>query len=148
MRYVPHSLVFAVIACCLGLTGCSNGEAWKNPGPKEVFDSFLIHWFRGESKLAFDFVLPADREALTKPLGDAKLPEEMRPEPHQMLVVAEIENVYDIAKMEVSQTFETEPAEGQQVTLTLHHEDGSTSNAELVWSEGRWYVDLPLEPKS
>lgn len=148
VRLLPHTLALTLFLTSLGAAGCDEPEPWKTPGPKDVFDQFLIHWFRGEAEIAFDYVLPADRDALTAPLSDPKLPAEMRPEPHEMLVVAEIENVYDIDKMEVSQTFDTAPPEGQRVTLTLHHQDGSTSDADLVWSEGRWYVDLPIEPKS
>lgn len=126
--------------------GCDK-ESWKDPGPRATFDAFLMHWFRGESDLAFELVLPADREALTRPLAAAAdLPEADRPKPSDMLVVADIENVYDIDKMEASQTFETKPPDGQKVTLTLHHQDGTQSHAELVWSHDRWYVDLPLPP--
>lgn len=136
-----------LIVVLLVLVGCDRDEPWKDPGPRDVFDTFLMHWFRGEAEIAFDYVLPADREALTKSLEEAReLPEEQRPEPHEMLVVAEVTNVYDIAKMEVDAPLDKRPADGQKVTLTLHHEDGSNSEAQLVWSDGRWYVDLPLQP--
>ena len=126
--------------------GCNNVEQpWKEPGPKDTFDAFLMHWYRGEGEKAFEYVLPADQEALKAPLAAVSdLPETERPKPWEMLVVAEIVNVYDIGKMEVSESFDTEPTQGQQVTLTLHHQDGTKSNAQLVWSSGRWYVDLPL----
>lgn len=138
---------FLLLVGLLIASSCGGGQPWQEPGPKDVFDAFLMGWLRGEPEKAFELVLPADREALTASLaGASDLPADARPKPHQMLVVADIENVYDITKMEVSQTFENEPKNGQQVTLTLHHQDGSQSHAELVWSGGRWYVDLPLSP--
>lgn len=141
---LPTALTWFVL---VAFSACDTGQSWKNPGPREVFDAFLIHWFRGEADLAFDYVLPADREALTAPLADVELPQKLRPKPEEMLVVADIENVYDIDKMVVSETFEQEPPAGQRVTLTLTRQDGSTAEADLVWSDGRWYVDLPLAGK-
>jgi hypothetical protein len=135
--------------CCLvalASVACDQTETWKDPGPKDVFDAFLMHWFRGEAKEAFEYVLPADREALTKPLQDVKeLPEDRQPKPWEMLVVADVVNVYDIARMEVNSPLESRPGEGEKVTLTLQHQDGSQSHATLVWSADRWFVDLPLE---
>ncbi len=134
-----------LLGAVVAMSACTTAEPWKEPGPKDVFDTFLMSWIRGEPEVAFEQVLPADRQALTAPLATVQdIPSEDRPKPHEMLVVADIENVYDITKMEVSETFEREPPEGQQVTLTLHHQDGSKSRAALVWSGGRWYVDLPL----
>lgn len=135
--------------CCLvalTLSACKQGPSWDDPGPRDVFDAFLMHWFRGEAKEAFDYVLPADREVLTKALDDVSdLPEDRRPEPWEMLVVADVVNVYDIARMEVDSELESKPDEDDKVTLTLHHQDGGQSHATLVWSDNRWYVDLPLE---
>jgi len=144
VRYLTFSFICAAMAVALGV-GCDRGEAEPDADPRATFEAFLMHWYRGNAELAFDYVLPADREALTKPLeAAADLPEAQRPTPADMLVVSEIDNVYDIAKMEVSQKFDGTPPEGQPVTLTLHHQDGTTSTAHLVFSGGRWYVDLPL----
>lgn len=134
--------------CCLAawtLCACHSGDPWKDPGPKDVFDAFLMHWFRGEAEEAFQYILPEDREALTQPLQDVSdLPRDRRPEPWEMLVVADVVNVYDIARMEVDSSLESQPKDGEKAMLTLHHQDGSQSGATLVWSDGRWYVDLPV----
>lgn len=128
------------------LAGCDEDPAWKKPGPKNTVDAFLMHWLRGEQELAFEYILPADRERLTAPLAQLEdVPEKQRPQPHEMLVVAGVTNLYDIAKMEVKGELESAPKEGQTVTVTLHRQDGTTSDAQLVWSDGRWFVDLPLE---
>jgi hypothetical protein len=141
VKHVTFCWLAALVFCA-----CDSGEAWKDPGPKDVFDEFLMHWFRGEAKEAFEYVLPADRKVLTQPLEDASdLPEDQRPEPWEMLVVADVVNVYDIARMDVDSALDSRPNDDEKVTLTLHHQDGSQSEATLVWSDDRWYVDLPLE---
>lgn len=129
----------------LVVAGCESDQPWEDPGPKDVFDAFLMHYFRGEEREAFEYILPRDREKLLEPLGEAgDMPPEARPQAHEMLVVADVHNVYDISRMELESPLET-VNEGQSVNLILHLQDGTKSNATLVWSGGRWYVDLPLD---
>lgn len=135
--------VFAIVL--VATIGCSTSEPWRSPGPKDVFETFLIHWFKGEAKAAFEYVLPEDRDRLAKNLAQLDgVPEDVRPEVHEMLVVADIVNVYDIQRMETKQSMETEPAAGSRVDLILHRQDGSQVGATMVWSGERWFVDLPL----
>lgn len=125
---------------------CGGSEPWNDPGPRDVFDAFLMHYFRGESELAFELVAPDDRAALTAPLETAgDIPAETKPEPHEMLVVAGVHNVYDVSRMELARPLERAPRDGENVEIVLHHQDGTRSSARLVWIESRWYVDLPLE---
>ncbi len=133
-------------AVCLACAISACSEPWDDPGPREAFDAFLMHYFRGESELAFEYVLPEDRAALTAPLENAKgLPEKATPEAHEMLVVAEVHNVYDISRMALAEPLTSAPSDGQRVELVLQMQDGSKSGAVMVWQDDRWYVDLPMQ---
>lgn len=140
-RFIAASLLL-VLACA---TGCDSSEPWSDPGPKAAFDAFLMHYFRGEVAEAYEYVLPADRAVIEAPLHNAKLPQTKRPEPHEMLVVADVQNVYDIKRMELDEPLKSAPADGEAVKLILHLQDGTTTEATMVWSDARWYVDLPLD---
>lgn len=136
MRFTVQMMVALLVA--VALSACDS-EAPEQPN--DVFMSFLMHHFRGETQLAFELIAPADRAALTAPLKDAG----SDLEPWQMLVVAEFENLYDVAKVEASEKFEGAVADGTAVTLTVHRTDGTQIEVAMVHEGGRWYIDLPLE---
>ena len=140
----PHTIVI-LIAYVFCTVGCQSAEPWNEPGPEDTFESFLIHWFRGDAEQAFQMIAPDDREALTAEIG-AVANLGIKPKPWEMLVVAEVENVYDVAKIVAKPSrFEERPADGTIVTLTVKHQDGSANEAQMVWREDRWYVDFPLQ---
>jgi len=131
---------------CLSLVACDTGPDWNDPGPRDTFQTFLLNWYRGDRVKAFAAILPADREVLTKPLSElGEVPDAARPKADEMLVVASIDNPYDIDRMEVTPKLEGPPKEGKRVALKLFYQDGTTGQAHMVWGGDRWYVDLPLE---
>lgn len=120
------------------LSACG-GESWKDPGPRSIYEQFMIHTARARKAEALALVDPEDIPLLTTGLD--KLPKEQRPPEDDRLVVAGIDNKFDIKRIEITQQFESEPAAGTSLELKLHYVDETTKVAHMVW-RGEWYVDL------
>jgi hypothetical protein len=126
--------------------GCSTKEAWREPGPRATFETFLMSVFRGEDEAAFAAIAPEDRDVLTAALDEMDdLPEEARPQPHEMWVITAVDNPYDVKRVEVREELTAEPKKGARVTLDISYQDGRTGTATMVWGGERWFVDLPLD---
>lgn len=131
------------ILILLLLTGCSTGPNWEDPGPRAVFEAYLLDLFKGDLENAFDKILPEDREELTRSLQGLNLPKERQSLPHEALVVAGAETPYDIRKL-TAENLKEEPKAGHRTTVAIEYHDGRRGEVAMVWSGNRWFVDLPL----
>jgi hypothetical protein len=142
--------LIAGLAMMVSGASCRESSTWDDPGPKATFRQYLMHWFHGESREAFEMIAPDDRERLTRPLDvlRERLDDGALPEEHEMLIAGRIDNPYDIKSMQASPTLESRPEPGTKVTLELEYHDQRTGRADVVWRDGQWYVDLPLAVSS
>ncbi|MFP4597342.1 MAG: hypothetical protein ACLFVJ_03770 [Persicimonas sp.] len=126
--------------------GCESDEIWREPGPEDTFEQFLMDWYRGDREAAFEAIAPDDRRELLEAYDtlEEKLDAEHMPEKSDMLVAGRVDNPYDLSNIELEQPLESAPDDGDEVTLTLEYHDGREGNATLLWGGDRWYVDLPL----
>lgn len=124
--------------------GCSKTD-WSNPGPQDVFEQFLLDLSQRENERAFAAITPEDRDALTRALASLDVPEAVRPQPHEMLVVAGVDSPYEIKRIEVEPRLDAPPAPGTRVRLKLTFAGPREAEAFMVWDGTNWFVDLPLE---
>jgi len=134
-------IIFIVIGVVL--SSCGSGEPWQDPGPRASFEAYLLDLFRGDLEAAYQKILPADREALASAFSQLQVSEEERPKPHESLVVAGADTPYDIRRMEVDK-FDGAPPDGYRTIVRIDYHDGRKGEVAMVWSEGQWFVDLPL----
>lgn len=128
------------------VSGCASNEAWQEPGPEAVFEQFLLHWFVGEQDKAWEMVAPEDRKELLRAREDLKkvlAPLDL-PKPYEMLKSMGVASPYDFKKIARKTKLKGVLAKGTLVELKLHFFDGRESDAALVWSGTRWFVDLPV----
>jgi hypothetical protein len=139
--------IMSLCALASALIGCEGKQPWREPGPREVFEQFLMLVLRGEDAAAWAMIAPADREALLKAREELvkRVGEEVAGPPERMLVVGDLDNEYDFKRIEVMDKLEQAPAEGQVIKLKLVYLDGREGYAQLIWQQERWFVDLPLE---
>lgn len=135
-----------IFGLCVTLLGCDKKAEWQDPGPEEVFRTFLMDWFRGERKAAFSTIVEADRAALIAPLEELKASgsSDAVPEDYEMLVVGRVNNPYDFKSIELAQPLRSAPQSGQKVELRLNFHDGHQGSATMVWTGEQWRVDLPI----
>lgn len=128
-------------------TGCESNQDWRKPGPDGVFKAFLTRWFENDRERAFEMVDPEDRRDLEKPLEEVegRLGSRGDLEASEMLVAGRVDNPYDVKSIEVDPQLEAKPDAGTRVRLRLTYQDAETGEASMVWRDGEWYVDLPLE---
>lgn len=124
--------------------GCSETD-WSNPGPQDVFEQFLLDLSQRENEKAFAAIVPEDRVTLTRALQNLQVPDAVKPQPHQMLVVAGVDSPYEIKRIEVEPRLDAPPAPGTRVRLKLTFEGPREAEAFMVWDGKNWFVDLPLE---
>lgn len=136
--------ILAVILL-LGTVGCSQ-SSWDNPGPRETFENFLISRSQNDTEAMFNHIWKEDRETLKSSVESLEnIPENVRPAPHEMLVVAGMDHPYDIERTRLQDKIDGEPSEGQRVVIELFYLDGREGQATMIWGGDGWYVDLPLE---
>ncbi len=128
------------------VVGCE-GADWADPGPKDVFEQFLLNLAMGENELAFAAIEADDRATITKALKTLKLPDEAMPKPHDMLVVTGVNNPFELKSIDVDPKLEAEPKPGTRVRLTLHFNGDRNTEAFMIWDGNAWFVDLPLDSK-
>lgn len=128
-------------------SGCEKSEDWRSPGPDGVFAEFLTRWFENDRQRAFEMVDPEDRGKLEKPLEkvEERLGSQGDLKGSEMLVAGRVDNPYDVKSIEVDPQLEEKPDAGTRVRLRLTYQDEETGEASMVWRDGKWYVDLPLE---
>jgi hypothetical protein len=145
---VTRSLILLFLATTLAhTTSCAAETSWDDPGPEDVFETFLTHWFLGEDEKAFAMVAPSSREVIEAPRTDLveRVPEAAVPEPHEMLVVGRMDNPYRLKGIDTVRDLEAAPTDGETVGLVVEHIDGEKSHATMIWSDEQWFVALPVE---
>lgn len=145
---VRGALVTAVIGLLvLPVFACDSSQPWRDPGPDEAFERFLLDWHQDNRREAFDAIAPKDRGRLLEPYDqlENEIDEDELPERHEMLPAGRVDNPYDVADIEVVESLDEEPEDGERVTLELSYHDGREGEAIMVWRSERWYVDLPID---
>ena len=144
-RWPP--LLLCALLCASG--GCEDdGGDWRDPGPDEVLERFLTHWYLEEHQELLSLIAPQDRaqlEAAHERLRAMKVPDSVGPRPEEMLELGWVANPYLLRKTQVVDRLKAPPAAGQRVAVKVVQGDGEEAVATMVWSGERWYVDLPLE---
>ncbi|MFW5966122.1 MAG: hypothetical protein ACOCV2_01335 [Persicimonas sp.] len=142
----------ALVSALIGLLvfpmfACDSSQPWRDPGPDEAFERFLLDWHQNKPRKAFEAIAPEDRRRLLEPYDELEkeMDEEELPERHEMLPAGRVENPYDLADIEVAESLEEEPEDGERVTLELSYHDERKGEATMVWRGERWYVDLPID---
>lgn len=128
----------------VGLAGCESAS-WSDPSAADVFEQFLLDVYLGQKEAAFEAIAPNDRERLVQPRTKLRVPEEQRPKAFEMLMVAGIENPYEIKKVDTEPKLTSAPVAGTKVKLKVTFDGDRSSEASMIWDGQRWYVDLPLE---
>lgn len=143
-----RSVLVLCVAAALAASGfaCDSGESWRDPGPDQTFERFLLDWYQDNRREAFEAIDPEDRRRLLEPYErlEEQVDEDERPEKHEMLPAGRVDNPYDVAAIDPVESFDDKPDEGERVTLELEYHDGRDGEATMVWRDGRWYIDLPL----
>ncbi len=145
-RFIINLLVVLLISVVLA--GCSKGNAWENPGPRESFETFLMDLWRGNRAEAFAAVWPDDQQRLMA-AGDVlakKYPKVPGLKPEEWLVVSRIDNPFDIRRLEIVSEASAVFEAGDRVLLEIHYYDDRVGKTEMVWGGERWFVALP-EPE-
>ena len=112
-----------------------------------MFERFLLDVAMGQSEEAFEAIEPTDRAQLLAAREALGVPDDAKPKPEEMLIVAGIDSAYDIKKIEVDPKLTEAPKPGTRVKLRLRYEGERVGEAFMIWSGERWFVDLPLNPK-
>ncbi len=128
------------------VVGCESSD-WASPGPQDVFEQFLLDLAMGENEHAFAVIEPNDRAEITRALKTLKLPQDAMPQPYDMLVVAGVNNPYELKSIQVEPELKAEPKPGTRVRLKLHFNGDRDSEAFMIWDGKGWFVDLPLDSK-
>ena len=145
------SLLLCLPLVGLALSGCDEGGDWRDPGPDDVLERFVTHWYLEEREEVLALVAPEDRaqiEAAHRELQAMKVPEEARPRLEEMLELGWVVNPYTLRKAQVLEKLEGAPKPGQRVKVKIVRGDGEEAMATMVWSGERWFVDLPLEEQA
>ncbi|RAL23600.1 hypothetical protein DL240_05420 [Lujinxingia litoralis] len=112
-----------------------------------MFRSFVEHLWRGEDAEALNSLLPSTRARLMEPLQEAEraLASEPQLSADDMFIVTQLDNPHEIEAVTLDGEIPEPLAEGTRITLKLETLDRRQGEATMVWEDGRWYVDLPLE---
>lgn len=143
-------IVMGVVVMVLAQSGCSDGQSWDDPAPSTVFERYLMAWSQNERDKAYDMIDPADRELLEAPLDElqAVAPDGEAPTSSEMLVTGRIDHPFDLEDVRLVDPPSGGVSSGETVQLELLYFDERSGEAQLVWREDQWFVDLPLEEEA
>ena len=139
-------LGIAALALVLApLLGCdSEAEA---VGPEAVFRGFVEDIWRGEDASALEAIAPQTRARLLEPLQEVEAAgsDAHGLEATDMLIVTRLDNPRELEDVDVVGELPDPLVEGTRIELALRTMDDREGKATMVYQDGRWYVDLPLE---
>jgi len=147
-RGVTATLVTAgVVVMVFAQAACSDGQSWDDPAPSTVFERFLMAWSQNERDKAYDMIDPSDRELLEEPLDElrAVASDGETPTSSEMLVTGRVDHPFDLEDVRLVDPPSGGVSPGDTVQLELVYFDERSGEAQLVWRDNQWFVDLPLQ---
>lgn len=137
--------IAALVLVFVPLFGCEPDAEVE--GPEAVFRGFVEDIWRGNEATALESIAPQTRARLLEPLREVEaIFDDAQPlKSTDMLIVTRLDNPHELEEVEVVGEIPEPLVEGARVELALRTLDDREGEAAMVYQDGRWYVDLPLD---